>query len=41
MNHAEIEWPKGAEDGKEITSEHDRHWLHMLESNYDQITYDQ
>ena len=39
MNHAEIEWPKGAEDGKAIMSEHNRHWLHLLESNYDQITY--
>ncbi len=34
MNHAEIEWPKGAEDGRKIEAEHDKHWLHCLESTY-------
>ena len=30
MNHDEINWPKGADDGKHITFEHDLHFLRLL-----------
>ena len=27
LNHGEIQWPNGAEEGQPIQFEHDEHWM--------------
>ncbi|CAG8827639.1 23194_t:CDS:2 [Gigaspora margarita] len=34
MNHEFINWPPGAEDKKQLSREHDTHWLKLLKSKY-------
>ncbi len=34
MNHEEIAWPEGAQDGKLIAKEHDKFWVSALVKEY-------
>ncbi len=37
MNHRDIKWPEGAQDGNLITTEHDKYWLSTLVDKYSTV----